>query len=93
VLYASQYWKPFQRSSKCLQICSEAVIFLMKPSSIPILFLISVYVDNDWDSEAEEDVLGFLVSYLKVGHTYTGKVRTCTCIPGRFPGALSQSGS
>jgi hypothetical protein len=40
--------------------------FHMKTSSIPILFLISVYVDNDWDDQSEGLLLGFLISLLKV---------------------------
>ncbi|KAJ3363118.1 anaphase promoting complex subunit 5, partial [Kappamyces sp. JEL0680] len=43
---------------------------MVAPNSIPLLFLISVYLDNDWeDADQEEELLDFLASCLqsKVG--------------------------
>ena len=37
---------------------------MFAPSSVPLLFLISVYLDNDWESEQEELLLDFLMGYL-----------------------------
>lgn len=36
----------------------------MKPNTIPVLFLISVYMDNEWDPDVEESLLTFLVQFL-----------------------------
>lgn len=36
----------------------------MSPSSISILFLISVYLDNDWEGDQEEVLLDFLTELL-----------------------------
>lgn len=34
------------------------------PSTIPLLFLISVYLDNDWPASQEEVLLDFLIDYM-----------------------------
>lgn len=36
----------------------------MSPSCIPLLFLLSVYLDNDWAHEQEEGLLDCLTDYL-----------------------------
>jgi hypothetical protein len=37
---------------------------MLSPSCIPFLFLISVYVDNQWEKETDNSLLDFLVSLL-----------------------------
>jgi hypothetical protein len=34
------------------------------PSMVPLLFLISVYLDNEWPSSQEESLLNFLTDYI-----------------------------
>ena len=62
----------------------------MKPGSIPLLFLISVYIDNQWDVKDEESILQFLVSCLRVRDLWLGWFRTSTNVIGRISGTFDE---
>jgi hypothetical protein len=67
------------------------------PSSVPILFIISVYLDNDWDNEEQEEaLLDFLMGCLLGEYglppdSLTGLIELMASLPINLPHEISNA--